>query len=145
MDYWDTSALVKLYVAEADSAYFLQLLTTKDEPIASSAIAAAEVLCVLFRKEQAGALRRGGGRRIYSKFKSDVSAGRILTIPYSHDVEAEVEKVASRVFTRKGVVLIRSLDLIHVATALSGGARDLVTTDVRLREVSKIVGLNVIP
>ncbi|HEV8130763.1 MAG TPA: type II toxin-antitoxin system VapC family toxin [Acidobacteriota bacterium] len=145
MSYWDTSALVKLYVAEVDSAYFLQLLTTQDEPIASSAIATTEVLCVLYRKEQAGALRSGAARRIYSKFGSDVSSGRILTIPYSRDVEAEAEKLVSRVFARKRPVSLRSLDVIHVATALSGGARELVTTDAKLREVSKLVGLNILP
>jgi predicted nucleic acid-binding protein len=51
--YWDTSALVKLYVTEADSSYFFQLISKTDEPIISSAVATAEALCVFYRKEHA--------------------------------------------------------------------------------------------
>jgi len=54
VSYWDTSALVELYIAEADSPYFLQLIAGGDEPIVSPAIVTAEILCVLYRKEQVG-------------------------------------------------------------------------------------------
>jgi predicted nucleic acid-binding protein len=75
MSYWDTSALVKLYVAEVDSPYFLQLLGNTDEPIVTSAIVTTEVLCVLYRKEQARGLKPGGAKTIYQKFKSSIGAG----------------------------------------------------------------------
>jgi uncharacterized protein with PIN domain len=63
--YWDTSALVKLYVTEPDSSYFIQLIAKTDEPIISSAVAITEALCVFYRKEHALALKSGGARRIY--------------------------------------------------------------------------------
>ncbi len=145
MSYWDTSALVKLYVAEVDSPYFLQLLGNTDEPIVSSAIVATEVLCVLYRKEQARALKPGGAKPIYQKFKSDVKAGRILTIPYSQDVEAEAEKLVRREYRLSQPVLMRSLDVIHISTALSSKITELVATDARLREIARLVGLHLIP
>ena len=145
MSYWDTSALVKLYIAEADSPYFLQLIAGGDEPIDSSAIVTAEILCVLYRKEQARALKGGGAGRIYGKFSQDVRTGRILTVPYGRDVEAQAEKLARLVFNRPRPILIRSLDMIHVSTALSSRARDLVATDTRLREVAVLAGLHVLP
>ena len=145
MAYWDTSALVKLYVAEADSPYFLQLIAKSDEPVVSYAIAAAEVLCVLYRKEHARALKRGAARRLYRKFQTDVNAGRILTIPFGRDVEVEAEKLVRLVFAQPKPLLIRSLDLIHVSTALSSKATRLVATDARLREAATLAGLNLLP
>jgi len=61
VNYWDTSALLKLYVPEHDSGYFLDLVVSSGRPIVSSAIAAAEILCTLYRKECAGDLKSGGG------------------------------------------------------------------------------------
>ncbi len=145
VSYWDTSAVVKLYIAETDSPYFLHLIANGDEPIVSSAIVTTEVLCVLYRKEHARALKAGGARRIYSKFTQDVRTGRILTVPYGHDVEVQAEKLARLVFARPWPILIRSLDMIHVSTALSSRARDLVATDTRLREVAILAGLRVLP
>jgi hypothetical protein len=51
MNYWNTSAPIKLYVAEVDSPYFPQLLGNSDEPNISLAIVATEGLCVRYRKE----------------------------------------------------------------------------------------------
>lgn len=146
MSYWDTSALAKLYVSEADSPYFLQLVATTDKPIISSAITVIEVLCVLYRKERERALKPGGGERIYQKFKSDINAGRILTIPFTRAVEAEAEKVAAQVFAHgKTILILRSSDLIHVSTAVSSKAREFVATDARLREAAGFVGLHLLP
>jgi len=145
MIYWDTSALVKLYVAEADSPYFLQLITDTDDPVVSSAVVTTEILCVLYRKEQARALKPGAARCVYLKFGTDVRTGRILTIPYGRDVELEAEKLVRFVYTQPHPVLMRSLDVIHIATALSSRARTLAATDARLREAASLAGLNLLP
>lgn len=134
--------MVKLYVAEADSPYFLQLIIDTDEPIVSSAPATTEVLCVLYRKEQARALKPGAAKHVFHKFVTDVRSGRILTIPYGRDVEVEAEKLVSLIFPQPRPVLARSLDVIHISTALSTKAKSLAATDARLREVA---GLSLIP
>ena len=50
MMYWDTSALLKLYVAEDDSGYFIGLIAKIDQAIVCSAISAIEILSALYRK-----------------------------------------------------------------------------------------------
>jgi predicted nucleic acid-binding protein len=145
MAYWDTSALAKLYVAEADSPYFLRLIAKSDEAVVSSVIAAAEMLCVLYRKEHAQALKLGAAKHVYRKFQADVNAGRILTVPFGHDAEGEAEKLARLGFAQPKPVLTRSLDLIHVSTALSAKATIFVAADVRLREAADLAGLNLLP
>ena len=145
MAYWDTSALVKLYVPEVDSSYFLQLIADIDEHVVSSAIAAAEVLCVLYRKEHDRALKPGAARLVYNKFRKDIESGRILTIPYGRDVEIEAEKLVRLAFTRARPILVRSIDLIHVATALAAKATRFVATDARLREAANLAGLTLTP
>ena len=145
MAYWDTSAIVKLYVAEDDSPDFLQLVTSMDEPILSSAITTTEVLCTLHRKEYAGALKHGGARVIFRRFSADVNAGRILALPYGPDVEAEAEKLVRIAFAQPRPVMLRSLDVIHVSTALSSKAKVVIATDVRLRDVAALAHLKVLP
>ena len=50
MQYWDTSALVKLFVFEADSEWFGSVARV-NPVILSSAFARVELSCALFRKE----------------------------------------------------------------------------------------------
>jgi len=145
MAYWDTSALLKLYVAEADSPYFLQLIAGTTESVISSAIASAEMLCVLYRKEHARALKPGRAKRLYRQFVADVNAGRILTIPFGRDVELEAEKIARLVFAQPQPLLVRSLDLIHLSTAISAGATTFIATDARLRDAAALAGLRLLP
>jgi len=59
LTYWDTSALIKLYAPEPDSSYFLELLAQAQQPPLSADITRAEILCTLYRKEQAGDLVAG--------------------------------------------------------------------------------------
>ena len=144
MAYWDTSALLKLYVTESDSPYFDSLAETS-EPIFSSEIVIPETLCALHRKEHSGDLRRGGARTVFRKFSADIDAGRIVTIPYGRDVIAEAQKVVALAYGRPKPFLIRSLDVIHIASAVVSKARALIATDTRLREAAALVGLDLIP
>jgi len=143
--YWDTSALLKLYVAEPDSPYFLELLAGGDDPLLSSSIATTEVLCALHRKEHAGDLKPGAAETVFRRFMSDVDAGRIVTIPYGGDVLSQVNTVARLAFRRPRPLPIRSLDAIHIGSALAAEARTLIATDTRLREVASLVRLKVLP
>ena len=145
MAYWDTSALIKLYASELDSEYFLELAAEADEAIVSSAVATTEVLCVLHRKEHARVLRRGGAMRLLRQFRADVQSSRILLIPYERDVETESEKLAALAFRGPRPILIRSLDLIHVCSALACRAGRMVATDARLRSVARLAQLDVMP
>ena len=145
MTYWDTSALLKLYVPEPDSAHLLDLLSLENQPLYSSAIATVEVLCAVHRKERSGGLRPGSFASILLKFRADCGGGRIVLIPYGDDVAAKAEQVVRLALRRRQLGMIRSLDAIHIASALSVGAKTMVATDLRLREVAALAKLKLEP
>jgi hypothetical protein len=145
MQYWDTSALLKLYVAEPDSAYFLELLAAADSPILSSAIASVELHCAFYRKELAGDLKAGATHPAFQKFQADVSAGRIVMVPLGDDVAAAASGIIRRSFAGRRPIMVRSLDVIHLSSAAVSGADSLVATDGRLREAAKRSGLKLVP
>lgn len=145
MSYWNTSAILKLYVREPDSQYFLDLVSGSDGPLITAQIARVEVLCALNRKESAGDLVGGAAANIYSRFVADVGVGRILLLPLVKEVLEHVENVVSRSFSPVPALPIRSLDAIHVGTALSSKSTDLVTTDASMRTVANVMGLRPVP
>ena len=144
MTYWDSSAILKLYVTEPDSRYFVGLAGKKDVQIRSSAILSVETLSALSRKEQAGELSHGAVS-LYQELARDVEAGWIVLIPYGPDIVAQAQRVLLMTSKAKTVRVLRSLDLIHLASALECNAKTLVTTDIRLREIATLAGLRVLP
>jgi len=145
VNYWDTSALLKLYVPEDDSGYFLGLVAASDQPLVSSAIAAVEMLCAVYRKESAGDLKGGGALAAYQGFLGDCRAGRIVLVPYGEQVFTAAEEIVGLAFRRARPVMVRSLDAIHVASAVSARARVMVATDARLRQVAAMAKLKLAP
>ena len=145
MEYWDTSALLKLYVAESDSTGFLELAASKTEAIACSAITAVEMLCALHRKEHAGDVVAGSASAKYVRFLADIDAGRIVSIPYGGDVMREAANLIRLAFGQRRRILVRSLDAIHLATALAAGIRTVVAADRRLRELALHAQFRVLP
>ena len=63
MQYWDTSALAKLYVSEPDSAQFAAYLAATG-PITTSELARWELFRVLARKEAEGLIPTGAAEAI---------------------------------------------------------------------------------
>ena len=145
MNYWDTSALLKLYVPEPDSPQFLDLIAETGRPIGSSAIAAVELLCAAHRKEQVGDLKKGGAASAFARFQQDCASGRIVSIPFGDEVLSQAQAVIRAAVSRSREPLLRSLDVIHVATALILRAPAVVATDRRLREMAASVNLKTLP
>ena len=145
MNYWDTSALLKLYLPEDDSGYFLDSVVASDQPLVSSAIAAVEMLCALYRKESVGELKRGGALAAHQRFLGDSREGRIVLVPYGEQVFTAAEEIVRLAFRRARPVMVRSLDAIHVASALTARARVMVATDTRLRLVAAMAKLKLMP
>ena len=123
--YLDSSAIVKLAVAEPESAALRRYLRRR-RPLVSSALARAEVARALLPLGEQ-AVRRG------------------------HEVLARLEliRVSDRILAAAGSLLpaeLRTLDAIHLATAQQLG-RDLarlVTYDERLRAAAVTIGCGVV-
>ena len=145
MNYWDTSALFKVYAPEDDSGQFLDLVVSSGQPIVSSAIVMTEMLCALYRKECAGDLKRGGALATYQEFVGDCRAGRIVLVPCGEQVFTAAEEIVRLAFRRAQPVMVRSLDAIHVASAVTARARVMVATDARLRQVAAMAKLKLAP
>jgi uncharacterized protein len=142
--YWDTACVLKLYTPEPDSDGYLQLAAASTEPLASSEILGVELVYALHQKELRGALKTGGAERVHRQFVSDVAAGRWLLVPVGSDVLTRAAQVAQRCYHHHPPVPLRTVDGLHLATALVLKAREMVTTDHRLQQAAPLFGLAVV-
>lgn len=145
MDYWDTSALFKLYAQEADSEWFSDYLSRSDSIVHSSAITAVEIVSASYRQLRAKNLNPSVSSKIAEKLKKDRDARLLIQIPCSDDVVSQAQQVIERAAHHHPPIMIRSMDAIHVASALISGAKTMVATDDRLRVVAALNGLRLIP
>ncbi len=128
--YVDSSALMKRYVAEHDSAAADSLLAS-DPVLATSRLAEVEVRRNLARMLD-GADAAGAKRQ----FLEDLDAFALVA------VDATICNDAARIAEQTGC---RSLDSIHIASALRAGSQTtFLTFDVRQANAARSMGLTVI-
>jgi predicted nucleic acid-binding protein len=144
MVFWDTSALLKLYVAEPDSNAFAGL-TGSEEPLAISAWTCHELLCGLRRKELTHGLKAGGAEAIYERVRQQITSGALRVIAYSATVSERATEVIRSCYNAPKPVAIRSLDALHLGSALAAGAGELVSADKRMRAGARIFNIRVLP
>lgn len=144
MVFWDTSALLKLYVAEPDSNAFA-ILAQSEEPLTISAWTTHEILCGLHRKELLHDLKAGGAEAIYQRILQQITAGALHVIAYTTVVAQRTSDVIRGCYDARTPVAIRSLDALQLGSALVGGATELVSADARMRAGAKIFNLRVLP
>jgi predicted nucleic acid-binding protein len=141
--YWDTSALLKTYVHEPDSEYFLNLIATSDHLICSSVITTVEFRSSLSRKAQAHEIRQIDARHAIDRFAKDCNEGRIVQLSCGVDVTAHASQLIDRLAPQG--IMIRSLDALHIATAVIAKATGIVTTDHRMRDAASGLNLKLLP
>ena len=76
---------------------------------------------------------------------ADVAAGRWLLVPVGSDVLARAAQIAHRCYHHHPPVPLRTVDGLQLATALVLMAREIITTDQRLRQAAKLFELSVVP
>ena len=127
MSYWDTSALVKLFVVESDSAQYDALALTSKVVIGP--IARHEARTVFRRREAEGVIPAGQGAALYARFISDIASGVLRLQPDTDDVEREFGIVLETCFSQTPPVFIRTNDALHLAAARVAGETEFVTAD----------------
>jgi hypothetical protein len=120
----DASALVKLVIDERESAGLRRHLTSQPS-LATNEIAVVEVLRAVKLADPSGAAAS--------------EASRMLDEATLVEIDATVLKLAAQV----GPPELRTLDAIHLATALELGPDEFVAYDRRLLDAAALAGLSV--
>lgn len=144
MSYWDTSALVKLSVAEPDSGDF-ELAASTATRIVTGAISLLEARTVFWRREAENALPEGEAVALAGDLERDVANGHIVLQAYESKVEQAFSNVLEKCYSSAPPVFIRTNDALHIASAISAGESEFVTTDRRQRAAAQVMGLTVRP
>lgn len=145
MSYWDTSALVKLYAKELDSSSFEERLVGLPRPLITSRITLYEARASFRRKESEGILKPAAAQLLYNELLEDIAAAEVRLIDLGPDVEREYGHVLDRCHEQSPPLLLRTLDALHLACARVAGETEVVTTDKRLRDAAKRLGLTLFP
>jgi predicted nucleic acid-binding protein len=145
MPFWDTSALVKLYVRERDSDRFVELARKSETGATISQLSIHGMRCVLHRKEFGRAIATDAAEFTYRRFCRDVENAVLTLIPYGRDVALEFDRIVRVCYRASPVVPIRALDGLLLASALTARMPDLVSTDLRMREAGLLLGLRIFP
>jgi len=135
--YLDASALVKLFVPEAESDELNLALTGLTDVIVSD-LALTEVASALGRRTREGRLTREESDRLYRE------ATKLQATSQPAELTPPVHRRAERLMLSLSIPL-RTLDALHIATALDARAATVVTFDPRLRDAAVSQGLFVAP
>jgi uncharacterized protein len=137
--YVDSSALAKLYVAEAESDKLDAFLRGK-VGLMISELAITEVLSAVARKKRDGELEPEPAARIREALLADADSGSFARL----HLDPSVHRAAERLLLTTDSVPLRTLDALHLALAFSGAATHVLTFDRRMRAAALQSGLNVI-
>lgn len=145
MSYWDTSALAKLFVAEADSTRFERHAAESVAPAVTAEITILEMRRVAFRKEAAGLLQPGTAEATLADLDADVAVGSIQVVEQSATVQKEFDQVMATCYRRRPALPLRTLDALHLASVRVAGETEIVTTDMKLRKAASLLGFTLFP
>ena len=144
MSYWDSSALVKLYVQELDSAEFREL-AVKTSRVATGSLTRHEVRTVFRRREAEAVLPSGEAAALYEELTADIAAADIVIQPETPDTEREFGAVLEVCFSQTPPTFIRTNDALHLASAKVAGEQEFITADMRQRAAAMLMVFTVLP
>jgi predicted nucleic acid-binding protein len=136
--YADTSFLVSLYTPDANSAEAAARMRRIPLPVIITSFGELELANALqlrlFRRE----LPAANTRAAYAAFRDDVTAGVLAIKPMLDEIYAVARRLSEKWTRTYGT---RTLDIIHVASALALGAETFHTFDDRQLRLAKAVKL----
>ena len=140
--YFDTSVLVRWYILEEGSRAAVALRANFAPPIPLSPFHRVELKAAcrlkVFRREL-GAM---AATEAMNDFQAEVQAGLFETAELSMGALCQRAEFLADAYS--GQLGVRSLDILHVASALELGCREFVTADARQGELAKACLLKVI-
>lgn len=139
--YFDTGVLLKLVIEEPLSPAVRRFVATRKIPVFLTLLHESEMenaLCALLFRKTITSQQLAGSRNLLNKLRME---GKFRRRDVSLDQAArELLKFAPTVTVETGC---RTLDLLHICSALIMGADTLVSTDQRQCDAAKYCGLRV--
>jgi len=141
--YADTGFIASLYLPEATSTRAIAAARRLKE-----ALPVTPLILLEFRNALNLAVKRGGidgaeRETIWRTFEGDLADGIFVHAPLStSEVYRKARELSDRHTPKVGT---RSLDLLHVAAALTLGAKEMFTFDERQAKAAKAEGLKIKP
>ena len=139
--YWDTSCVLALYAPEEISSQAAELASLEKGQIHSSAILEFEMTFAVHAKEARGEIPSGSSAKVLSQFQADLQRGRFLLVPLGIDIKACTRDIAARTLQAEPPVFLRTLDGIHIATALELASSELITADRKMADAATLLGI----
>jgi hypothetical protein len=145
MSYWDTSALAKLFAPDPDSVLFADHALAIAGPIVTARIGLYEARATFRRRETDGTLQPGAAAVLFTKLMQDVAAGLVRIVELDPVVERECGHVLDTCYGLTPIVELRTLDVVHLASARAAGETELVATEKRMRDAAGALKLTLFP
>ena len=139
----DSSLVVALYLNEADSVRADVACASVAPPIRLTDLHRVEISNAFQRAVKNGRISAEQAELLWHDFTADVLAGRFEIVAIDHATVFARTLALTQKHT--AITGTRSLDLIHIATALEIGATDFLSFDNRQRQTAISEGLKVIP
>jgi predicted nucleic acid-binding protein len=141
--YFDAGVLLKAYVPEPDSDLADALILSAELPLPCTHLHELEMRNALRLKRGRGDITEAELRAALRDFHTDIGGGRLERPAY--DLVAVFHKAEELSAKYAAATLARSLDILHVATALVIRVSAFVSFDERQRKVARRAGLKVLP
>jgi predicted nucleic acid-binding protein len=138
--YLDSCIIVKLLVPEADSATFQAAAV--GARLSTSELALTEVFSTLLRKEQNGELSQRQRKAAWAALNALVARRQLRIRPLDN---VHLLKANHILEWCHPAVPLRTLDAIHTAACDLSQDFPLCTTDRRMRDAAKVLGIPVFP
>jgi predicted nucleic acid-binding protein len=138
--YFDTGALVKLYIVERGSD-FVQNIARRTGAIGINPLQETELRNAILAAEGRRTVSREAARRSLDNFEEDLQNGVFIRESPEWAWVYRRADILARQYTPR--FLCRTLDILHIAAAELSGAERIVTGDQRQQKLAKATGLKV--
>jgi predicted nucleic acid-binding protein len=132
--------LLKLYLPEAGSDEFNEVVEGRDD-VHVSDLTVTEIVSAVARRLRQGSLTREGARRLQHAILGRLDEGVYHRIELARDVHRRAEHFLLTVQEAP----LRAADALHLALATSARAASLASFDARLAGAARAAGLAVYP
>jgi predicted nucleic acid-binding protein len=143
LGYADTGFIASLYLEETTSVEAEALLAAHGAPLPLTPFILLELRNAFNLAVQQQRITESGRDAIWKLFESNINTGAFIHVPTDPiDVHVLARKLSDRHTSLLGS---RTLDLLHVATAMTLGVNEFLTFDRRQHAVARREGLKMRP